>query len=148
MLASDRAIVPVREFAERVAQHSRVAHGWGSSWARGAVGAGKLLAEVPDVEESVDIAAAVPVDWTPADVAAFAEACRGNLAIQLGKVRNAPEGSRNNTLNAVAWHAGRPAALGGRRTEVEQLLVAAGMAAGLSESECRATVRSALRGLE
>ncbi len=58
------------------------------------------------------------------------------------RMRQAPERTRNTTLNAVAFSLGRRAALGLHRDAAEAALVGAAMAAGLGEAETRRTFAS------
>lgn len=61
------------------------------------------------------------------------------------EVRSAPPGQRNDTLNRVAYFLGGIVGRGDLRAEdVETALLEAGMSAGLSEREVRATVASGL----
>ncbi|MEV6548134.1 bifunctional DNA primase/polymerase [Streptomyces sp. NPDC051597] len=72
----------------------------------------------------------------------YAEAA---LRAELSSVHEALEGERNVTLLAAARALGRFVAWGDLpRSVVEEALQSAGEAAGLSERQCRATVRSAL----
>jgi putative DNA primase/helicase len=67
------------------------------------------------------------------------------LASELEKVATAPLGQRNDTLNRASFVLGQFIGAGTlERSEVEILLIAEGITSGLSESECRATMKSGL----
>lgn len=88
----------------------------------------------PDVHEPLRIDAAISA-WARA--ALDDEACR---------VRSAPEGTRNATLNRAAFCLGQIVGADILDAEtVEGVLVASGAAAGLGERESTLTVRSGLR---
>lgn len=60
-------------------------------------------------------------------------------------VLDAPEGARNATLNRAAYSLGQLVGAGhASASEVSSLLLDAGLAAGLTERECRLTIRSGL----
>ena len=63
---------------------------------------------------------------------------------EVARLRQAPEGSRNDTLNGVAFNLGQLCA-GGEIADLAQSLVDLGVEIGLSEAECRKTVASAWR---
>jgi hypothetical protein len=68
------------------------------------------------------------------------------IAGVLRLVANAAEGERNAVLHWAACRLGERALAGQiGRAEAERLLVAAGISAGLSDKEARATVLSGLR---
>ena len=145
----DRWWVPVGVFAEKVAGLSRVVNGWGSV-ARPYAGVrlveGKAPPQLPPPEE---LQSGMWEDWSPEQRERWRDVTWGTFEVQLAGVAKAPAGGRNNRLNAVAWHAGRLAVAGGASyAQVSEVLVRAGVAAGLEDRECRATVRSGLRGLE
>lgn len=64
---------------------------------------------------------------------------------EIGRVRTAPEGTRNDTLNRVAYKLGQIIGAGGlAETEVESALVNEAVGIGLGEREAIKTVRSGL----
>jgi hypothetical protein len=70
---------------------------------------------------------------------------RKALEDETARVRSAPVKERNNTLNVAAFNLGQIVAGGGLgRGEVEAELLAAGLAAGLTEEECPRTIASGL----
>lgn len=72
-------------------------------------------------------------------------AARAALDAECDVVRRAPAKQANNTLNRSAFKVGRFVAWGDLpREEVEEAFQAAGEDRGLTVSECRATIRSAL----
>lgn len=76
------------------------------------------------------------------DISRYAE---GAIANELGRLAEAGEGTRNATLNSVAYRLGRLVGAGAIDREwVTDALLAAGMQIGLSERECVATIRSGL----
>lgn len=88
----------------------------------------------PDFHEPLRVDAAISA-WARA--ALDDEACR---------VRSAPEGTRNSTLNRAAFCLGQIVGADILDAEtVEEVLVASGAAAGLGERESTLTVRSGLR---
>lgn len=69
------------------------------------------------------------------------------LEAELALVQQAPEGTRNDTLNRAAFNLGQLVAAGVlERTGVERALEMAASTAGLTEREIRATVRSGIEG--
>ena len=69
------------------------------------------------------------------------------LDMEVASVKSAGPGNRNNSLNEASFKLGT--LVGGgllSRQLVEESLLAAGVSAGLSEVECRATIRSGLEG--
>jgi hypothetical protein len=65
---------------------------------------------------------------------------------ELGRVREASEGTRNNTLNRAAFVLGQLVATGHLAEQhVGDVLISAGLSAGLRPSEVRATVASGLK---
>lgn len=64
------------------------------------------------------------------------------LVNAIDAMRTAPEGQRNDTLNREAFGLGGLSHLGLDRSDVEESLVQAALAAGLSESEARTTFHS------
>lgn len=79
---------------------------------------------------------------SPDRASAYAQAALRN---ETDNVRHAPEGTRNQTLVRAARALGRLVASGDLpRTVVEEALNGAGVAAGLTERECRPAVTSAL----
>jgi len=76
------------------------------------------------------------------DISRYAE---GAMRNELGRLAEAGEGTRNATLNSVAYRLGRLVGAGViDRDSVEDALLAGGMGIGLGEAECMATIRSAL----
>ncbi|WP_328740097.1 bifunctional DNA primase/polymerase [Streptomyces erythrochromogenes] len=72
-------------------------------------------------------------------------AARAALDAECDTVRRAPAKQANNTLNRSAFKVGRFVAWGDiPREEVEEAFQAAGEERGLTVTECRATIRSAL----
>ena len=70
---------------------------------------------------------------------------RAALDAEVGKVAAAPSGQRNGTLNAAAYSLGQLVAGGVLdQGEVESALLDAANAAGLSDGEARATIRSGM----
>ena len=68
---------------------------------------------------------------------------RAALDRELTKVANAPEGTRNDTLNRASYALSQIVAGGGLDgPEVEQLLLGRALTAGLGEHEARATIAS------
>jgi hypothetical protein len=63
---------------------------------------------------------------------------------ELDRVEKAPEGERNNALNAAAFNLGQLLSHGLARVDAENMLAEAGRTAGLGEHETIATVRSGL----
>jgi putative DNA primase/helicase len=72
------------------------------------------------------------------------------LRNEIARVAEAPEGSRNDSLNKAAYNLGQLVTGAGLDEQrVREALLGAGLAAGLAESECRATIASGLsRGKE
>lgn len=69
------------------------------------------------------------------------------LDSEVAAVQSAGPGNRNNALNESAFKLGTMVGAGLlTRDVVEQSLMAAGVSAGLSESECKATIRSGIEG--
>lgn len=86
---------------------------------------------------------ATPALYSTRDVGAWARAA---FEGELGRLRQAPEGLRNHTLNRAAFALGQ--LVGGRHLDgeiVRDALVAAGVGIGLTTREVRATVASGLR---
>ncbi|MFE3579578.1 bifunctional DNA primase/polymerase [Streptomyces vinaceus] len=81
----------------------------------------------------------------PGAVRGGGSAARAALDAECDTVRRAPAKQANNTLNRSAFKVGRFVAWGDiPRQEVEEAFQAAGEDRGLTEAECRATIRSAL----
>lgn len=156
----ERYWVDVRVFAQKVAFSSAVSGGWGSAVARHGLPTDvvRLTSGLPPEDKPLPEARA-NIRPTPDTWELWTEDERERwldlpsllapLAVQAGGVVTAPEGTRNVRLNTVTWYAGRVAVAAGLGyARVTELLVRAGLAAGLDIRECRATVRSGLRGLE
>ena len=80
------------------------------------------------------------------DVSGYAA---GAMRNELGRLADATEGSRNATLNSVAYRIGRLVGAGVIDREwVEDALLFQGVAIGLGEAECVATIRSGLNAGE
>ena len=80
------------------------------------------------------------------DISAYAA---GAMRNELGRLAEATEGTRNATLNSVAYRLGRLVGAGVIDREcVEDALLLGGMRIGLSEAECVATIRSGLNAGE
>ena len=70
------------------------------------------------------------------------------LTEELGKTRNAQQGTRNETLNSASFAIGQLIQSGLDRGEVERFLLDAATASGLSEIEALRTIRSGLKAGE
>lgn len=98
-------------------------------------------ADTPDAPNGVDWTMRVGGGLEP-NLSAYV---RKAIEAECGRVATAPEGERNNTLNAAAFNLGQLLPLGAvGRPEIESALAFAARRAGLSEHETNATVRSGL----
>jgi hypothetical protein len=70
---------------------------------------------------------------------------RAAVRAELAAIAAAPEGSRNDQLNRSSFALARFVAAGRLDRAISELLIRAGVQAGLPEREARATVASALR---
>lgn len=109
------------------------------------------IAALPDLEAVVNWLKGMSRPARPAPAADRPERTIGGawarraLIYEARDVRAAPEGSRNTRLNVAAYNLGQIVADGLlSRGEVEAALLAAAIAAGLSEREARATIASGL----
>ncbi len=86
--------------------------------------------------------ASTPAAAAPTEANAYAEKA---LDEELSRVRRAPEGTRNDSLNRAAFNLGQLVAGGALgRLHVERQLLFAGLAVGLVQKECEATIKSGL----
>ncbi len=94
----------------------------------------------------IKAAATAPAERTPLPTATTDCTPYGRAAVEaeLEKVRTAPEGRRNKTLNDSA-HSLAQLHAGGEAGDVREDLILAAVAAGLSEGEARKTVESGWR---
>ncbi len=84
-----------------------------------------------------------------AEVTAPSKWARAALDGELHRLGAAAEGTRNDTLNCVAFRLGQIVAAGGlQEPEVEEVLVQGALAIGLGEREALATIHSGLRAGE
>lgn len=108
---------------------------------------GAELAEAP--AWLIELVLATPVPTRPVEYAPTTRAATGYgraaLDAEAAKVAGAPQGQRNATLNAAAFALGQLVAGGVLdQGEVESALLDAANAAGLTDGEARATIRSGM----
>ena len=119
---------------------------WAEGMAPWEVEVAELPAHILQRLNGHDVAAdAAHVGPTPPRAARGERYAQAALEGELGALRAAPQGSRNDTLNAAAFSLGT--LVGGghlNRQEVEQALQTAAESAGLEPEEVKATVRSGL----
>jgi hypothetical protein len=95
-------------------------------------------------QDEIEARENAPVMPSSSDAAPYAKKA---LDMEVSAVQSAGPGNRNNSLNEASFKLGT--LVGGgllSRQLVEESLLAAGVSNGLSESECRATIRSGLEG--
>lgn len=104
-----------------------------------------LVALFPKKAEPKPRAAAAPRQAPkPADPHGFTRYGLKAFELELNRLRQAVEGTRNDTLNAVAFNLGQLQA-GGEIPDVAENLVSEAVAIGLGDAESRKTVGSAYR---
>lgn len=153
----DRQEVPVMLFAQAVAEHAKLVHGWGSLAARRAArGVGEILLAVGDYAVgSRDALPPASVEFPPevwgdvdVDPATIAASRMATLRVRASELASTAEGSRNVKLNRLGFLEGRAALEAGcDLSEVVGVLRGAGLRSGLRESEVQRTIASSLRDL-
>ena len=104
------------------------------------------LSTILDDDKVAKAAAPLQVDRTQHSDARIRAYCEAAIDAELAKVRTAPKGARNNTLNEAAFALGQLVGAGWvPEAEMGAMLMNAAADCGLGEVESRKTVQSGLR---